>query len=170
MAISDRVAVMNNGKLEQVGAADELYEEPRSLFVADFIGESNNLEGRLVERDDHMCRVALGEAVECMAKPIGAPKPGTPVRVVVRPERVLMDRELDSDCCRLTATVQDVSYVGESIRYQLVAAGDLGLVMRVPNRGYIGRMSAGDELVIGWRARDCMVFAPDQESLLAAAT
>src|SRR6266704_1978428 len=91
LAMSDRIAVMNGGRVEQTGSPREIYERPQTAFVADFIGSLNALDLRIDELVGENAVMRLGEA-ERIVVPLGTgPRPGETVRVAVRPERVQIE-------------------------------------------------------------------------------
>src|SRR5262249_33297730 len=146
LTMSDRVAVMRAGRLEQVGTPREIYETPRTVFVAGFIGNTNLFAGR------------SRAAVDCAGVPIAtagaAPEAGAPVTVAVRPERIRLDDTgtLDNE---LPATVAHVVYQGETVRYLLAADG--GLELQAVELGRV-RFPAGTRVRAGWAAADARVL------------
>ena len=108
LTMSDRVVVMNNGVIEQIGTPEDIYNEPVNAFVADFIGEANILNGIMI--DD--CRVRiLGRELECVDKGFGK---NTPVDVVIRPEDVIVCSPADG---QLTGTVENITFKG--VHYEI---------------------------------------------------
>ena len=106
--MSDRVVVMNNGVIEQIGTPEHIYNEPVNAFVADFIGEANILNGTMI--DD--CRVRiLGKELECVDKGFGT---NTPVDVVIRPEDVIITAPAEG---QLTGIVENVTFKG--VHYEM---------------------------------------------------
>jgi len=148
LTMSDRVAVMRAGRLEQVGTPREIYETPRTVFVAGFIGNTNLFAGRS----------RGGAAVDCAGVTIAtagaAPEAGAPVTVAVRPERIRLDDTgtLDNE---LPATVAHVVYQGETVRYLLAADG--GLELQAVELGRV-RFPAGTRVRAGWAAADARVL------------
>ena len=108
LTMSDRVVVMNNGVIEQIGTPEHIYNEPVNAFVADFIGEANILNGTMI--DD--CRVRiLGKELECVDKGFGT---NTPVDVVIRPEDVIITAPAEG---QLTGIVENVTFKG--VHYEM---------------------------------------------------
>ncbi len=108
LTMSDRVVVMNNGVIEQIGTPEHIYNEPVNAFVADFIGEANILNGTMI--DD--CRVRiLGKELECVDKGFGT---NTPVDVVIRPEDVIITAPAEG---QLTGVVENVTFKG--VHYEM---------------------------------------------------
>ena len=108
LTMSDRVVVMNNGVIEQIGTPEEVYNEPVNAFVADFIGEANILNGTMI--DD--CRVRiLGKELECVDKGFGK---NSPVDVVIRPEDIII---VPPENGQLTGVVESVTFKG--VHYEM---------------------------------------------------
>jgi ABC-type Fe3+/spermidine/putrescine transport system ATPase subunit len=160
MVLSDRIAVMDAGRILQIGTPVELYERPASLFVADFIGSSNLLPGDVVESRDGLVAVRTPAGV-VHATAVGALEPGTPVMVAVRPENV---RLADGGALetRLDGTVALTQYLGSLIRYEVETAG--GIVVRVdvgdPHRHT--RLAPGRTVQIGFSPGAAQVFAKER--------
>jgi spermidine/putrescine transport system ATP-binding protein len=109
MTMADVIAVMNRGRIEQLGPPDQLYERPRTSFVALFLGASNLLEGTVEDRDT--IRLRSGALVR-VVDPL--PQPGTAVAAGVRPEKFRLDED---GANRLSGTVKELSYVGVATQY-----------------------------------------------------
>ncbi|HVJ39839.1 MAG TPA: TOBE domain-containing protein, partial [Dongiaceae bacterium] len=120
-AMSDLVVVMNKGRIEQMGAPAEVYEQPRSEFVASFLGNANFLPANVQQVTDEgiIVEMAGGERllVGDAARPVTA---GEPVRVVVRAEKIVI---ADAQAAGLQARVVDVDYLGSMARYQMELRG-----------------------------------------------
>jgi putative spermidine/putrescine transport system ATP-binding protein len=148
LSLSDRIVVFNEGSIAQVGTGDELYNNPHSLFVASFLGDSTIIAGILdgdVVRHD-------GQAVRAMRKP--DMRDGDHVAVIVRPERM----RIVADPALVTAgenvldgVVTDVSYLGNARRVVLrLASGDTALVRETVDSG----SRPGDSVQVAWRPED----------------
>jgi iron(III) transport system ATP-binding protein len=134
LAVSDRIIVMSNARIAQVGTPRELYEEPSSLFVADFIGDANLLDAEVVEERGARAVVRLGPLA------LDLPRRGAslgPVKVAVRPDAVTIDGEPRSSGgpgstdAALAARVLKASYLGRHVEYTLATPlGDLFVVDR----------------------------------------
>ncbi len=121
MTLSDRIVVMNQGKIDQVGTPAEIYRRPRTRFVADFIGRANFVEGIVHERRNGALIVsALGAILTIPAADTTA-QAGDPVTLVVRPEMV----ELNAPQAQLTGTIRRTSYLGSVVEYDIEVAGQL---------------------------------------------
>lgn len=118
-AIADRVAVMNAGRLEQVGAPQELYGRPTTPFVARFLGMENIIQGTAVAPD--RVQTAIGELV------VAGATPGKPVTLLIRPEAARLVNEADTAVNSFTATLQEVSFRG---RYQIITVTVADVVLK----------------------------------------
>ncbi len=139
MSLSDRIAVMNAGQVEQFGSPEEIYARPASLFVADFVGQVNVLPGRVVESVNGRASVeVLGHRV---ALPIER-CPAKDVLVLVRPEAVRLTAATASG---LSGVVEDVEYCGDRIEYRIRCADTL-LIAAASAVGRSGRVAPGDRV------------------------
>jgi spermidine/putrescine transport system ATP-binding protein len=148
MSLSDRIAVMSGGRIEQVGAPAEIYESPRTSFVAAFIGDTNFLEGEVTALEDaeySRLEVAGVPGIVCFNDK--AIQPGNPVFLSIRPEKIHISRdkpEVSRLRNMLPAVVEDVIYLGSTTKYW-VRAGDLRVqVLRQHSRYFL------DEKPIRW--------------------
>lgn len=128
LTMSDRVVVMNNGVIEQIGTPEDIYNEPVNAFVADFIGEANILNGTMV--DD--CRInILGKELECVDKGFGK---NTPVDVVIRPEDIEITTPEDG---QLVGTVENSTFKG--VHYEMsVMCGKCEILIHSTKTAEIG--------------------------------
>ncbi|MBE9639039.1 ABC transporter ATP-binding protein [Salipiger mangrovisoli] len=156
LTMSDRVAVFNDGRIQQLAPPDILYEEPENSFVAQFIGENNTLEGTVAEINGDRCVVKLdgGEVID--AKPVNVSKVGERTRVSIRPERVEYNKDrLQQGAHTLKAKVLEFIYMGDIFRTRLEVAGNREFVIKTRNAPDQVRLSPGTEIEIGWLPEDC---------------
>jgi ABC-type Fe3+/spermidine/putrescine transport system ATPase subunit len=134
MSMSDRIVVMQKGRVEQVGPPDELYERPRTRFVADFLGSSNFLEATVeTAGTPALLRTRGGLAIEVSGSAGAAI--GDQLTVAIRPERIRIDASATADVRWLPARVMECSYHGDTQRFQVqLDGGDMLTVFR-PNAG-----------------------------------
>ena len=134
LTMSDRLVVMNAGRIEQLGSPRELYEHPATRFVANFIGTSNILTGRLERRGDTWALSGLGPDQRVLVAEAGQAREGQDVELAVRPEKIVLRAEHDPpppDRTALRATVHEVVYLGTSTQYRTVTdGGDVVAVYR----------------------------------------
>jgi putative spermidine/putrescine transport system ATP-binding protein len=156
LTMSDRVAVFEDGRIQQLAPPDQLYEEPENSFVAQFIGENNTLEGVVKEISGKRAVVELdsGELIDC--KPINVSKVGERTQVSIRPERVEFNKDrLQEGTHRLKAEVLEFIYMGDIFRTRLRVAGRDDFVVKTRNAPDQVRLQPGQEIEIGWLPEDC---------------
>jgi putative spermidine/putrescine transport system ATP-binding protein len=156
LTMSDRVAVFEDGRIQQLAPPDKLYEEPQNSFVAQFIGENNTLEGTVKEISNGVALVQLdgGELIDC--KPINVTKPGERTRVSIRPERVEYNNERLADGVHtLKAEVLEFIYMGDIFRTRLRVAGNDEFIIKTRNAPDQVRLKPGQQIEIGWLPEDC---------------
>ena len=90
LSLSDRVAVMHDGCIEQIGTPSDLYERPATRFVADFVGESNFLSGVVTSRRSDECLISTPDDLSCVASVSSSVDSGSAVEILVRPERIVV--------------------------------------------------------------------------------
>jgi ABC-type Fe3+/spermidine/putrescine transport system ATPase subunit len=136
LALSDRVAIMNAGRLQQVGTPREIYEQPRTLFVAGFIGLSEFLQGQVMAIDRGRARIALNQ-LELSVPTVAGLAAGQPVTFFIRPTNVqLMDPEAGGGENTFDARVHKMTYLGETIDYRILLPGDLDLRAQTGGQQY----------------------------------
>jgi spermidine/putrescine transport system ATP-binding protein len=126
LTMSDRLVVMNTGRIEQLGSPRELYEHPATRFVANFIGTSNILTGRLERRADAWALAGLGPDQRVLVADAGDTREGQDVELAVRPEKIVLRTEQDPpppDRTALKVKVDEVVYLGTSTQYRTVTDG-----------------------------------------------
>ncbi|HEX2432020.1 MAG TPA: ABC transporter ATP-binding protein [Aestuariivirgaceae bacterium] len=158
--MADRIAVMNNGAIIQIATPRELYENPRTSFVASFLGEANLMK---VEQ------ITGGGVNGCTARVLGGHivrtastiLPATPSALLVRPENIMIGDERGSAENRFPGVISDVVYTAGSVRYRVRLGGDLVLTVRVPSRHGIVLQALGDAVTVAWRASDTIIVAEE---------
>jgi putative spermidine/putrescine transport system ATP-binding protein len=156
LTMSDRVAVFDDGRIQQLAAPDVLYEQPQNSFVAQFIGENNTMEGVVQEIKGDTCIVRLdgGEVID--AKPVNVTKVGERTRVSIRPERVEFNKSrLQPGAHTLKAEVMEFIYMGDIFRTRLRVAGNDDFVVKTRNAPDQVRLKPGQQIEIGWLPEDC---------------
>ena len=159
LTLSDRVAVMNEGRLEQVGTPTEIYERPASAFVAAFIGRTNRIKARVAASDAASSLLAAGALRFAAAAtlPVGAM-----VTAMIRPHRVRLSANVpppDGTTNRIAARVRKIVFAGDVVQCEIVADG-VTLVAESPTASAAASVPAvGDEVTASWRPADTLVFA-----------
>jgi putative spermidine/putrescine transport system ATP-binding protein len=155
LVMSDRIAVMNEGQIEQIGSPTELYDYPKTRFVASFIGESNFLNGHIVEAEERGFRVELPGVGTVSAPDQDGLSVGSAVTVTVRPEKVVIaEQETTTGLNLLDGTVEGVIFVGEMRRYEIRLASDDRVILKRQNRAGIRQFEPGESVQIGWHVDD----------------
>jgi len=156
LTMSDRVAVFDDGRIQQIAPPDELYESPQNSFVAQFIGENNTLEGTVKELKDDLALVQLddGELIDCM--PVNVSAVGERTKVSIRPERVEFQKDrLKEGAHLLKAEVKEFIYMGDVFRTRLSVAGNDDFIIKSRNAPDQVRLKPGEQIEIGWLPEDC---------------
>ncbi|OEU85914.1 spermidine/putrescine ABC transporter ATP-binding protein [Streptomyces abyssalis] len=164
MTMADTVAVMNAGRVEQLGAPDELYERPRSTFVANFLGTSNLIEAEITETEgEYLLLKAVGTdtALRLPAErcAVEDPQAGGKVLVGVRPEKITLAHAEDADTGsgkgsadnRLSGRIRDAGYLGVSMQYVVDTPVCPEFSVYEQNVERDARLAPGAEVVMRWR-------------------
>jgi putative spermidine/putrescine transport system ATP-binding protein len=160
LIMSDRIAVMNQGRIEQAGSPSDLYDRPATRFVAGFIGESNFLEGEVagLQGRDVAARVAGATVVAISRQP---PAVGARVVLAIRPEKIgFRDLSAPATQARLNtikAVVREVTFVGEMHRYVLEIAPGVTLVAKQQHRFQMQARAPGERVMVEWHVEDSLV-------------
>jgi len=162
MVLSDRVAVFRHGRIEQVALPETLYEEPERPFVASFIGENNLLHGRVLSVEHEISRVEAGDQI-VQAFQVGPCKPGDPVTLAIRPERVCLAPKPELYSNRFEARIEDITFLGDHLRLRVAVCGSTDFIIKIPNIVGHGAVLEGDRVQIGWTPIDCRALTPDEE-------
>jgi putative spermidine/putrescine transport system ATP-binding protein len=155
LTMSDRIAVFNAGRIEQLDKPQAIYDTPRTRFVAQFIGETNLIEASIVGVSDGKARVALADDVSLLVDAAPGIAAGQKVAISLRPERIqLADEPRSSNALHMT--IADYVYHGDHIRVQL-AKGGIHFVAR--RERLMGDWAIGAPVVASFDPRDCTVLA-----------
>jgi putative spermidine/putrescine transport system ATP-binding protein len=156
LTMSDRVAVFDDGRIQQLAPPDQLYESPQNSFVAQFIGENNTLTGVVKEIGNCKCLVQLDGGDLIDAKPVNVKNVGDRTKVSIRPERVEINKDrLSPDAHTLKAEVLEFIYMGDIFRTRLRVAGHDDFVIKTRNAPDQVRLQPGTMIDIGWLPEDC---------------
>ena len=133
--MSDRIAVMSAGEIQQVGTPHEIYEAPVNRFVANFIGETNVLDVTVQRGRDGACMCRLGNGAEFPCQAAGTPpEDGAFAHVLIRPERLSLVPEAESGS-GLTGVIDQAVYLGTDIQYTVSLEGGPDVLVRLQNAG-----------------------------------
>ncbi len=154
MVMSDRIAVLNWGAIEQIAQPEGLYEEPERAFVARFIGENNRFHGRVSRVKGALCEVETGgETINALR--VAPCDEGDAVTLSIRPERIVINSEEPELSNTVSAKVEDITFLGDHMRIRLAACGRDDIIAKIPNIVGHGAMMVGDDVNIGWLTNDC---------------
>ncbi|WP_404405684.1 ABC transporter ATP-binding protein [Pelagibacterium halotolerans] len=154
LTMSDRVAVFNDGVIQQLSTPDALYEAPESSFVAQFIGENNKLHGKVEAINGKTCDVRLADGTLLKAEKVNVGAVGTGTTLSLRPERVEFDDAEGMDNV-VTGKIKEMIYLGDHIRIRMNVAGNDEFIVKVRNRGQKRDLSVGQSVQVGWATSDC---------------
>ena len=165
MTMADRIAVMDKGKVVQVGPPGEIYEQPKTRFIAEFVGDVNVLDGRVAGRaggGGWRIETALSASPLIVDDPGEALRPGQPVAVAVRPEKMVLSRDPPPPGAvnALAGVVWDIGYLGDWTVYRVRL--DSGEALRVSQ----ANAARFVERPIGWEDRVFLSFAPNAAVVL----
>jgi spermidine/putrescine transport system ATP-binding protein len=166
MTMSDRLAVMRFGKIEQIGPPEEVYENPETEFVAGFLGASNLLDGELKEESNGFATVQLAGGDLMRLPPDRAPfEVGSPVRVGVRPEKITIaaadgSGPVPSGWNAVGGLLRMATYIGVSHQYKVEGPGGHELTVWVQNLGSEPAPRTGERVRLSWRWEHTFAVPP----------
>jgi len=161
LTLSDRIAVFNDGKIIQVGTPDELYHQPATRFVADFIGETNLLVGKVVSVSDQQCRLILTDGLEVTGSlRDGINSPKSWATYTLRLEKITVGDGAENCANKMTGTVREFLFIGDSTKYLISLAPGLDIKVKLPETGK-PRHGVGSEVKVGWNASDMLLVEVD---------
>jgi spermidine/putrescine transport system ATP-binding protein len=172
LTMSDRLVVMNAGKIEQLGSPREIYERPRTRFVAGFIGTSNIITGTVREMNGTSAVLETGSPDETLvvadAKAADA-EVGKPLYITVRPEKIVLGSDTpDAGRCAIRGTVTEVVYLGTSTQYAVRIADGTELLVFLQNSSDPDDVAHRDQQIwLSWRPEHSLAIAvdPDEAAL-----
>ena len=155
LTMSDRIAVFDDGIIQQLSTPDDLYERPQNSFVAHFIGENNTLHGTVTEVRNGECRVAIDGGGEVSALAVNVDGANTRTTLSLRPERAEIDPPNVDGLNTLEGRVEELIYLGDHIRTRLTVAGHDDFIVKVPNTHSHRPMVVGETATVAWVTEDC---------------
>ncbi|BBK33784.1 putative spermidine/putrescine transport system ATP-binding protein [Stella humosa] len=152
LLLSDRIAVMSNGRIEQLDRPTAIYERPASRFVAGFVGEANLLRGTPDGERDGRPTVMLESGERLVAGDLA--RLDAPLQLVVRPERIRWVARAEEADNAFSATIVEHLYLGQDSKYRVRLQSGLELVLRTQGTGTDHHPAAGESRMVGWDAAD----------------
>jgi ABC-type Fe3+/spermidine/putrescine transport system ATPase subunit len=154
LSMSDRIAVMRDGKIEQVGSPDELYRRPNSRFVADFVGEACLITATAVEslRGEIVAEIGEGSRVRCIND--RSVSTGASVTIIIRPEAIAPIAEMPAAQNLIDGIVERRVYLGDIMKYWIRIPGGQVLQMKRPHVSGVAIHEPGAAISVGWAVED----------------
>ncbi|MBC8258281.1 MAG: ABC transporter ATP-binding protein [SAR324 cluster bacterium] len=154
LTMSNRIAVFDDGVIQQLATPDVLYEKPENAFVAQFIGENNTLNGKVVGLDGEVCTVEVQSGEKLKALAVNIEGVGHETMISLRPERVTVNPE-SAQCATIVAgKVEELIYLGDHIRSRINVCGHDDFIVKIPNSADHAQLKPGDTVQVGWKAED----------------
>ena len=160
MNMSDRIAIMNGGNIEQVGTSRDVYESPASTFCAKFLGEANLIPVTVAGTKDNRAELHMQAGQPLYAKSTENLPANAPGQLFVRPERIrINEASMDGPAPlnRVAATIKKKSFLGNIIRYAASLKPDIDVTVDVQNC-CDQSLTPGEEVSLSWHAHDCKVL------------
>ena len=158
LTMSDRIAVFNDGVVQQCATPDELYERPGNAFVADFIGENNMVPGTVVAVEGRMVRVAISGNQHVVTEVADARDVGEACIVSVRPEKIFLETNGTSHDNEIKARFMVKHYVGDFIRYYFELEDGTETTVKLLNDLTAPTFQEGEYARLSWQQSDCFAF------------
>ncbi len=161
LTMSNRIAVFDDGIIQQCAPPEVLYEKPENAFVANFIGENNRLLGKVVEEDGDTVRVDIdNDPGTVVANKINVEGVGARTTLSLRPERVTVNPEPGQFPNIFSAKAEELIYLGDHIRTRFTVCGHDDFIVKIPNSAVHAHLKEGETVNIGWNAEDCRALDP----------
>ena len=161
LTMSNRIAVFDDGIIQQCAPPAVLYEQPDNAFVAQFIGENNRLIGKVIEDLGDTVKVDVdNEAGTVVANKINVEGVGARTTLSLRPERVTVNPEPGQLPNVFSARAEELIYLGDHIRTRFTVCGHDDFIVKIPNSAVHAHLKEGDTVNIGWNAEDCRALDP----------
>ena len=164
LTLSDRIAVFNDGAIQQLDTPRALYEAPLNAFVARFIGENNRIAGTHAGMEGAMCAVRVAAGALVRARPVDLDGVGGQATLSIRPERIRLEPGGSApgpSANEFPAEVREVIYLGDHVRVRVAALGVDEINAKVPISLLAADVTPGAAVTIAWDAEDCQAFKPE---------
>ena len=161
LTMSNRIAVFDDGIIQQCAPPEVLYEQPENAFCANFIGENNRFLGKVVEDNGDTVRVDIdNNAGTVVAKKVNVEGVGSRSTLSLRPERVTVNPEPGDLPNIFSGIAEELIYLGDHIRTRFTVLGHNDFIVKIPNSAVHAHLKEGDTVNIGWNAEDCRALDP----------
>jgi len=152
LTMSDRVAVFNDGVIQQLATPPDLYERPENAFVAQFIGENNKILGEVVEVKDKIISAKTSQGNIIKGQKVNSNYIGGKTTLSIRPERINVGVKGENTS---NAEILELIYIGDHIRCRMMVEGDKDFIVKVPNSSKIMDLKIGQKTKVSWSINDC---------------
>ena len=153
LTMSNRIAVFNDGKIQQISTPDVLYEKPDNSFVAQFIGENNQLEGKVKSINGNSCVITTESGDDIDALKVNVNNVGDVSTVSLRPERIAINSTEKFENV-FDAKIKELIYLGDHIRTRVEICGTDQFIVKVPNSYKDSNLKEGSTVKLSWKASD----------------
>jgi len=153
LTMSNRIAVFNDGKIQQISTPDVLYEKPDNSFVAQFIGENNQLKGKVKSINGNSCIITSESGDDINALKVNVNNIGDVSTISLRPERVAINASEKFENV-FEAKVKELIYLGDHIRTRVEVCGNDQFIVKVPNSYIDSNLKEGSTVKLSWKASD----------------
>ena len=161
LTMSNRIAVFDDGIIQQCAPPEVLYEEPENAFCANFIGENNRFLGKVIEDNGDTVKVEIdNNAGTIVAKKVKVEGVGVRCTLSLRPERVTVNPEPGQLPNIFSGVAEELIYLGDHIRTRFTVCGHDDFIVKIPNSADHAHLKQGDTVNIGWTAEDCRALDP----------
>ncbi len=161
LTMSNRIAVFDDGIIQQCAPPEVLYEEPENAFCANFIGENNRFLGKVSEDNGDTVKVDVdNDAGTVIAKKVNVGGVGERSTLSLRPERVTVNPEPGSLPNIFNGVAEELIYLGDHIRTRFTVLGHDDFIVKIPNSADHAHLEEGGTANIGWTAEDCRALDP----------
>ena len=161
LTMSNRIAVFDDGIIQQCAPPDVLYEQPDNAFCANFIGENNRFLGTVSEDNGDTVKVDIdGNLGTIIAKKVNVGAVGERSTLSLRPERVTVNPEPGSLANIFSGVAEELIYLGDHIRTRFTVLGHDDFIVKIPNSADHAHLEEGGTANIGWNAEDCRALDP----------
>ena len=154
LTMSNRIAVFNDGKIQQISTPDVLYEKPDNSFVAQFIGENNQIKGKVKSVNGKNCVVVTDNGDEIVSLKVNVNSVGDNSLLSLRPERVWVNSDKGDYENSFEAKVEELIYLGDHVRTRVNVCGNNQFIVKIPNSYKEANLKEGSTVKLSWKASD----------------
>ena len=162
LTMSNRIAVFNDGIIQQLASPTDLYEKPDNAFVAQFIGENNVLYGKVVEVNGLSCKVKVPGGNVVTATSVNIDGLNSKSTLSLRPERVTVNPDTGTCANTVNGKVEEIIYLGDHVRTRMSLCGQDEFIVKIPNSYGHAHLKMGENVSVGWQWEDCRALDAPQ--------